>query len=100
MATRTKTTVDNQLAEIFQVAREQTLQAVKQNQMLALDATAAWADLFGRMSPQFQEIPANVPDFAEVLSESFGLTKELAAAQSNFASSVLSALSTAATVAS
>lgn len=100
MATRTKTTVDNQLTEIFQVAREQTLKAVKQNQMLALDAAAAWADLFGRMSPQFQEIPATIPDFSEVISEGFGLTKELAEAQSHFASSVLNAVATAATSAS
>ncbi len=99
MATRTKTTVDNQLTEILQVAREQTLQAVKQNQKLAIDAAAAWADLLGRMSPQFQEVPANLTDFSEVIAEAFVFTKELTAAQSNFASSVLNALSTAATVA-
>jgi hypothetical protein len=99
MATRTKTTVDNQLAEMLHVARQQTLQAVKQNQMLALDATAAWADLLGKMSPQFQEIPAGLPDFSEVVSEGFTFTKELAEAQSNFASSLFSALATAATVA-
>ena len=100
MATRTKTTVDNQLTEVLQVAREQTLQAVKVNQALALEATAAWADLFGKLSPQVQEIPASLPDFSEVISEGVGFTKELAEAQSNFASSLLSALSTAATVAS
>jgi len=99
MAARTKTTVDNQFAEVLQVARQQTLRAVKQNQTLALDATAAWADLLGKMSPQFQEIPANLPDFAEVVSEGLSFTKELAEAQSNFASSLLSALATAATVA-
>ena len=96
MAARTKTTVDNQFAEIVQVARRQTLQAVKQNQSLALDATAAWADLLGKMSPQFQEIPANLPDFAEVSLGRPRFTKELAEAQSNFASSLLSALATAA----
>lgn len=73
--------------ELSKAAQEQILEAAKQNQKIAVQATQAWAQAIAPYAGQIPVAPAieGIPTPEEIVENSFGFAQKLLEAQQELA---------------
>jgi hypothetical protein len=96
--TRTTKAASTKAGEFASVVREQFIGSVKQSQQIALEAVTTWADAVGKVVPQLPSLPfvPPVPELNETIQITFDVAQDLLNAQREFATSLVSALTPAA----
>ncbi len=94
MAAAAKSTVP----DITKTLQDQTLNALRQSQAVAVEAVAAWAKAAEKTTEQMPALPAvpGVPAVDELIASSFDFASELLATQRKFTEDVLAAAAPAA----